>query len=148
MTKSYLTKGLTGLAIAAALAAGGVLAVSAPASAAPGDWERISDYGTGLVAAEPSPYTVNNEQVVTANYDANFYPGQWMRTAVGTDTYTFQNRWSNQCLDVEGGISTTAGSAVVQMPCDGTQSQKWVLTLDAHLPVWHISNSLSGLYLM
>lgn len=149
MTKSYLAKGLTGLAIAAALAAGGVLSVSAPASAAVGDWERISAYN-GEVVAEPSPYTVNNEQVVTADYDVNFYPGQWLRAQVGTatDTFTFQNRWSRQCLDVEGGITTTAGSPVVQEPCDGTESQDWILIHDAYAATWHIKNSLSGLYLM
>jgi hypothetical protein len=149
MRKSYVAKGLTGLALIATVVAGGMLSVSAPASAAVGDWERLSAYNSGLVAAEPKPFTVNNGPVQTANYDAMAYNGLWRRDAVGSvaNTYTLTNRWSNQCLDTQDGNSMTAGTPVVQEPCDGSDSQKWLFTLDPVLPVWHISNVQSGLYL-
>jgi hypothetical protein len=144
MTRSYLVRGITGLALAATVAAGGVLAVSAPANAAVGDWERISAYNSGLVAAVPSPYTGNGLQVETATYGVYAWNGQWMRTTVATDTYTFTNRFSMQCLDNDN--STTAGTPVVQEPCKANAaSQKWVLTHDPVLPVWHITNLASGL---
>ena len=147
MTKSHLAKGLARLAVAAALAAGGVLAISAPASATTGDWERISVYNSGLVAAVPSPWTTNDLQVETAAYGAMAYNGQWKLTFVRANTYTIENRFSHQCLDTENGNSQVAGTPVVQRPCDGTLSQQWVRTLDAVLPIWRISNYYSELYL-
>lgn len=77
----------------------------------------------------------------------NAWNGQWMLTSVATDTYTIENRFSHQCLDTENGNSLTAGTPVVQRPCDGTQSQTWVRTHDAVLPVWHVTNFFSGLSL-
>ena len=142
MTKTLLVR----LAVAAAVASGGMLAVSTPASAAV-TYQRISVYNSGLVAAVPSPFTTNDLQLETAVYGVNAWNGQWSLTSVGADTYTFENRYSHQCLDTENGNSLTAGTPVVQRPCDGTQSQKWVRTLDAVLPIWRISNVWSGLYL-
>jgi hypothetical protein len=147
MTKSYPAKRFARLALAATIASGGVLAVPAPAGAATEVWVRISVYNSGLVAAVPSPYTTNNAQVVTAAYGDMAYNGQWELTEVATDTYTIENRFSHQCLDTENGGSQTAGTPVVQMPCDKSSSQKWVRTHDATLPVWHVSNYSSGLYL-
>ncbi|MGI5183460.1 RICIN domain-containing protein [Dactylosporangium sp. CA-152071] len=135
------------LVYAVTLAAGGVVAVSAPAHAADGDWERLSSFATGRVAAVPAPYTRNDEQVVTAVYDDMAYNGRWMFTPLGNDRYTIQNRYSNQCLDTQGGLGTTAGTPVVQNPCDQTTSQKWVLTRDNGLQIWRITNDLSGLSL-
>lgn len=147
MTKSYLARKFTRSALAATLATGGVLAVAAPASATTGSWERISAYNSGLVAAVPSPFTTNDLQVETATYGVNAWNGQWKFIFVAADTYTIENRYSHQCLDTENGNSLTAGTPVVQRTCDGTQSQKWVRTLDAVLPVWHIANFYSGLSL-
>src|SRR5262249_41248444 len=113
MTKSYLAKGLTGLALAGTLVAGGMLSVSAPDSAAAGDYEQINAYNSNdLVVAMADPFTKNDDQAVMAVYDAMAYNGQWIREAVvgQTDTYTFRNRWSNQCLDTQNGNSTTAGT--------------------------------------
>ena len=151
MTKSYLARRFARLAlvgtVAATVAAGGVLATLAPASASTGTWERISVYSSGLVAAVPSPYITNDLQVETAAYGVYAWNGQWMLDAVSTDTYTIENRYSHQCLDTENGNSMTTGTPVVQRPCDTSQSQKWVLTHDAVLPVRHITNLLSGLSL-
>lgn len=147
MTKSHPAKGLARLALAVAIAAGGVLAVATPASATLGDWERISVYNSGLVATVPWPWTANDLQVETQPYGAMAYNGQWKLTAAAGNTYTIENRYSHQCLDLENGASTVVGSPVVQRPCDGTQSQRWVRTLDPVLPIWRISNSYSGLYL-
>jgi hypothetical protein len=135
------------LLLAVAVAAAGVLSFSTPAGATTGSWERISAYNSGLVVTVPSPYTTNDLQTEIQPYGAMAYNGQWMFTDAGGGTYTIQNRYSNQCLDVENGLSTVVGSPVVQRPCDGTQSQRWVRTLDPIHPVWHISNFYSGLFL-
>lgn len=149
MKKSNLAKGFARLTLAATVAATGVLAVSAPAGAAAGDWERISAFNSGLVVTVPSPYTENNRQVDIEPYDSMHYPGQWKRTEVATNTFTFENRWSHQCLDTLDGNGQAAGlgTPVVQMPCDGSSSQNWLLTLDPYKAAWHISNVSTGLYL-
>ncbi|MEV0560915.1 RICIN domain-containing protein [Dactylosporangium sp. NPDC050588] len=135
------------LLFAVTLAAGGVVAVSAPARAADGEWERLSSFATDKVAAVPAPYTTNDLQVVTAEYGNMAYNGQWKFTPLGNDRYTIQNRYSNQCLDTLGGLGSTAGTPVVQNPCDQTTSQKWVLIRDNGLQIWRITNDLSGLAL-
>lgn len=43
------------------------------------------------------------------------------------DYFELKNRWSNQCLDVEG---TGFGAEVEQQPCDDTNSQRWKITHD------------------
>lgn len=143
--KSFLAR----TALAIAVAATGVLAVSTPASATAGAWERISAFDGGLVVSVPLPYTENNRQVDMEAYDSMHYPGQWKRTWVATNTYTFENRWSHQCLDTLDGNGQAAGlgTPVVQLPCDKSSSQNWLLTLDDTFAVWHISNVSTGLYL-
>jgi hypothetical protein len=119
------------------------MAVCAPAGAAE-TWQRLSVYNSGLVAYVPSPFTTNDLQVQTAAYDPMHYSGQWKQIFVAAHTYRFENRWSHQCLDTLGGLTAEVRTPVVQRPCDTTMSQKWVLTLDDTLPVWHITNFLSG----
>jgi len=145
MRKPNLARGLALLALTATVAAGGVVVVSSPASAAVGDEERISVYSNQLVAAMLSPYTDNGQQVVTAPYGGvNGWYAQWERVKVADSTYTFQNHFSKQCLDNDS--STTAGTPVVQESCkDKAPNQEWKLTHDATLEVWHITNVASGL---
>jgi hypothetical protein len=147
MNKSSSLRRLAQFVLASALAAGSALAFSTPAAASI-SWVRISAYHSGLVANVPSPWTANNLQVEQQPYGAMAYNGQWSLTLVsGASTYTIQNRYSNQCLDVENGTSTVVGSPVVQMPCDGTTSQRWTRVQDPLLPIWRIHNAFTGNYL-
>jgi galactose oxidase len=146
MTKSSLLRSLTRGLVAVTVASGGMLAAATPASAVV-TWERISAYHSGHVVTVPSPWTTNGLQVVQGTWGAMAYNTQWTLTSVGLNTYTVKNRYSNQCLDTENGISTTPGTPVVQRPCDDTLSQNWVRTHDDVLSVWRFSNSYSGLYL-
>ncbi|MET9888500.1 RICIN domain-containing protein [Streptomyces sp. NPDC006430] len=55
-------------------------------------------------------------------------PNQQWRLALNTDgSYTLVNGSSQLCADVSGG-STTAGAAVVQATCSGSDSQRWQIT--------------------
>jgi hypothetical protein len=107
----------------------------------------ISAYHSGLVATVPSPWTLNDLQVEQQPHAANAYNMQWKLTTVAANTYTIRNRYSNQCLDTENGISTTAGTPVVQRSCDGTLSQRWIRTQDPTLTIWRIQNDWSRFYL-
>ncbi|MET7421231.1 RICIN domain-containing protein [Dactylosporangium sp. NPDC005555] len=147
MRNSKLARLFARLTLATAVAAGGVLAASAPAHATTGDWERISAVYSGLVAAVPSPWTTNGLQVETAPYGVNAWNGQWKFILVSGSTYTIENRYSHQCLDTENGNSLVSGAPVVQLPCDDTASQTWVRTRDDVLKIWRISNGFSGLAL-
>jgi hypothetical protein len=148
MRKHLLIRRFVGVGVAAAMAVGAMLTAATPAAAS-GTWIRISAFHSGLVANVPSPWTTNDLRVEQRPYGANAYNGQWKMNLVGlgSDTFEFQNRYSNQCLDIENGNSTVVGSAVVQRPCDGTTSQKWTRWQDPNLAVWHIFNNWSGLYL-
>jgi hypothetical protein len=139
---------LGALTIALSAALGSALLASAPASAST-TWIRISPYhttGTNLVASVPSPYTTNGLQVAQDTYGSLQYNTQWSMTSTGGDTYVFENRYSHECLDVDGN-SPDAGAAVVQNPCDNTTSQRWTTVHDPNLPVWHIYNNQSKKYL-
>jgi len=147
MTEHRTIRRLAGLGVAAAVTAGTMLVTASPAQAA-GAWVRVSAYHSGLVANVPAPWTTNGLQVEQRPYGANTYNGQWRLnpTGLGDQTFEFQNRYSNQCLDVENN-SLAAGADVVQNPCDNTTSQQWTRWQDPSRPVWHVFNNLSGLYL-
>lgn len=61
--------------------------------------------------------------------------------------FRLRDRWNNLCLDLENN-RTTAGTRVVQMPCDGTISQDWTYNsqADAGSQYYrHVMNRYSGL---
>lgn len=131
----------------AVLAATAVASLPEPAQAAV-SWQRVQAFHSGLAAQVVPPWTGNNLPVEQAAFSANSHDAQWTLMSTGVaGYYQFKNRFSNQCLDVNGN-SLLENVAVVQNPCNVADlSQHWEREQDPVLPVWHIQNRRSGRYL-
>ncbi|MGL5818793.1 MAG: RICIN domain-containing protein [Phycicoccus sp.] len=118
------------LVVAAAAAAATIAAVivGAPTAAASTTYTRfeLSVNRWAINTGFDGGTTVNGADAVTWSWmhrDPHDHNSQWRQLDAGSSGwYQYQNRWSNQCLDVEG---TGIGADVEQAPCDGSAGQQW-----------------------
>lgn len=116
-----------GIALLALAAAGGTSVFTAPDAEAATLYNRfeLSVDRWAINTGFDQGSTVNgaNAQIWSwAHRDPHDWNSQWRATPKPGGYYEYRNRWSNQCLDVEG---TYYGAALEQQPCDNTESQRW-----------------------
>jgi hypothetical protein len=140
MRKHHPIHRLAGVAAAAAVTAGAMLAASSPAHAAATTYVRINAGPSPQVnLALHVPSSANGAQVVLQPFN-NATAGQWEIIPTGAIAGAIQvkNRYSHQCLS---GQWPLYGDLVVQDVCNGSDlRQQWIRTQDPVLPVWHMLN--------
>jgi hypothetical protein len=142
MNRPSTSRRLLAVALAAATAAGVVLAHPSPALAG-GPYERLHSYDTGHVAHAASALVGQRVEQRVYNGSTN---QQWEKIPVsalpGEDqVYQLKNRYSGLCLDVGGGHLN--GAPIIQTPCNGSDPEQWWFReQDPSLPVWHIFNGM------
>jgi hypothetical protein len=150
MHQRHLFRRLAGVTMTAAVAAGLMLAMSAPGHATPAPTVFV------VIKAGPLPQstmsihvtsTQNNEQVVLQQ-SVNHSKGQWEPIPAGPGVWgavQFKNRYSHQCLKP---LTFFSGAPVVQAVCDiNAPDQWWIEVDDPTLPASRFLNALTFNYL-
>jgi Ricin-type beta-trefoil lectin domain-like len=125
-------RALLGLALAGAttLAAGGtaaadyIFAGSPPFQGTPRVYQVIEAKHSKLLLNVPEASTVPGTKVIQwSNRDAMNSQWEFIKITPTSIAHVIRNRWSRQCLDGQ----TQDPGPVVQRPCDGKASQRWLL---------------------
>jgi Ricin-type beta-trefoil lectin domain len=134
---------LSGVLVATLLGLTGLSVTAGPAHAE--TWLRLHSYHSGLVANVQGGTTNNGEQIIQWPFHESQWNSQWQKVHVAFSWYQWENRWSHQCLDVRNKTFFT-GAEVVQWPCDGSASQRWIEFQHPTLPVVHMRTDASTTY--